>query len=150
MRNTLRLISGELKRLVSYKLLARSLATAFIWVIVFLFMSKSDARNIAPLFMFVDTCIVSIMLIGASFFLEQQESTCLGAHFGDDYLRGSVLHSRDHVQLCAIAALCRSRSCRPCFHWIFPFTLQQGTHNHADDAGGVYAHFCCSDNPARI
>lgn len=75
MSNTLRLISGELKRLVSYKLLARSLATAFIWVIVFLFMSKSDSKNIAPLFMFVDTCIVSIMLIGSSFFLEQQEST---------------------------------------------------------------------------
>ncbi|OCN00398.1 hypothetical protein A7X67_16160 [Clostridium sp. W14A] len=75
MSNTLRLISGELKRLISYKLLARSLATAFIWMIVFLFMSKSDSRNIAPLFMFVDTCIVSIMLIGASFYFEQQGST---------------------------------------------------------------------------
>jgi len=75
MRSAMRLTAGELKRLISYKLLARTLFTSFIWVIVYLFMTKEDAADIAPLFLFVDVCVVSMLLIGASFYLEQQEST---------------------------------------------------------------------------
>jgi len=75
MRSTMLLIAGELKRLISYKLLTRTLFTSFIWVIVYLFMTKKDAADIAPLFMFIDVCLVSMLLIGASFYLEQQEST---------------------------------------------------------------------------
>jgi ABC-type multidrug transport system permease subunit len=75
MSNTLRLIGGELKRLASYKLLARSLFTGVIWIIVFLVISKEDAGDVAPLLMFVDASIVLMLLLGASFYLERQENT---------------------------------------------------------------------------
>jgi ABC-type transport system involved in multi-copper enzyme maturation permease subunit len=69
------LIGGEFKRLVRYKLLARSLATGIIWVIVFLVISREDAGDVAPMLMFVDSSIVLMMLLGASFYLERQENT---------------------------------------------------------------------------
>lgn len=75
MTNILRLIGGEFKRLVNYKLLARSLVTGLVWVLVFLLISKEDARDVAPMLMFVDVSIVLMMLLGASFYLEQQENT---------------------------------------------------------------------------
>ena len=75
MTNTLRLVGGEFKRLVSYKLLARSLFTGVIWILVFLFISKEDAGDVAPMLMFVDVSIVLMMLLGASFYLERQENT---------------------------------------------------------------------------
>lgn len=75
MTNILRLIGGEFKRLVNYKLLARSLVTGLVWVLVFLLISKEDARDVAPMLMFVDVSIVLMMLLGASFYLEQQEDT---------------------------------------------------------------------------
>lgn len=75
MTNIFRLIGGEFKRLVSYKLLARSLVTGVIWILVFLFISKEDAGDVAPMLMFVDVSIVLMMLLGASFYLEQQENT---------------------------------------------------------------------------
>jgi ABC-type transport system involved in multi-copper enzyme maturation permease subunit len=75
MSNALRLIGGEFKRLVSYKLLARSLATGVIWILVFLFISTTEATKVAPMLMFVDVSIVLMMLLGASFYLERQENT---------------------------------------------------------------------------
>lgn len=75
MTNTLRLIGGEFKRLVSYKLLARSLTTGIIWILVFLFISTKEAGSVAPMLMFVDASIVLMLFLGASFYLEQQENT---------------------------------------------------------------------------
>jgi hypothetical protein len=49
MRNTSRLILGELHRLVIYKILPISLLVAIFWVIILLFVSKEDALNVAPL-----------------------------------------------------------------------------------------------------
>lgn len=75
MRSISKLTLGELKRLVSYKILPVSLITGLIWIGVFLFISKEDAIGIAPLLIFVDVCMMSILLIGASHHLEKQEGT---------------------------------------------------------------------------
>lgn len=75
MRSTLRLLSGELKRLVSYKILQVSLVTSIIWIIIFLLVSRDDALQMASLFIFVDITAMLIMLIGASHHLERQEGT---------------------------------------------------------------------------
>ncbi|MEZ4357377.1 MAG: ABC transporter permease [Eubacteriales bacterium] len=75
MKNVIRLTLGELKRLVAYKILPISLVTGLIWIIIFLFISKEDASHIAPLLIFVDICMMSILLIGASHHLEKQEGT---------------------------------------------------------------------------
>ncbi|NLC67397.1 MAG: ABC transporter permease subunit [Clostridiaceae bacterium] len=70
-----KLIAGELKRLVRYKILPVSLATVIIWIVLFLFISEREAREIAPLLIFVDVAAMSILLLGASHHLEKQEGT---------------------------------------------------------------------------
>jgi len=70
-----RLVSGELKRLLKYNILPVSLATAVIWIILFLFLSGKEAHEIAPLLIFVDVAAMSILLLGASHHLEKQEGT---------------------------------------------------------------------------
>ena len=75
MRSVLKLTKGELKRLITYKILPISLVTGLIWIIIFLFISKEEAVGIAPMLIFVDVCMMSILLIGASHHLEKQEGT---------------------------------------------------------------------------
>lgn len=75
MRSVLKLTKGELKRLITYKILPISLVTGLIWIVIFLFISKEEAVGIAPMLIFVDVCMMSILLIGASHHLEKQEGT---------------------------------------------------------------------------
>ncbi len=75
MNYLLKLTSGEINRLIKYKILPVSLITSFLWIIIFLFISKEDARNIAPLLIFIDVSMMSILLIGATLHLEKQEGT---------------------------------------------------------------------------
>ena len=70
-----RLVKGELLRLVRYKILPVSLATAVLWIGLFLFMSAEEAWKIAPLVIFVDVAGMSILLLGASHHLEKQDGT---------------------------------------------------------------------------
>ena len=70
-----KLIRGELKRLVTYKILPVSLATAVVWIVLFLFLSAAEAEQIAPLLIFVDVAAMSILLLGASYHLEKQDGT---------------------------------------------------------------------------
>jgi len=75
MKNLIRLIKGELKRLIRYKILPVSLATTFIWIVLLLFLSEKEAREIAPLLICVDVAAMSILLLGASHHFEKQEGT---------------------------------------------------------------------------
>ncbi|HHT85039.1 MAG: ABC transporter permease [Bacillota bacterium] len=75
MSSQARLVAGELKRLAKYNILPVSLATAIIWVVLFLFLSEQEAREITPLLIFVDVAAMSILLLGASHHLEKQEGT---------------------------------------------------------------------------
>ena len=69
------LIKGEVSRLIKYKILPVSILTSFLWVIIFLFISKEDARTFAPLLIFVDVGMMLMILLGASLHLEKQEGT---------------------------------------------------------------------------
>lgn len=75
MRTTARLVLGEVKRLVTYKIIPVSFATLAIWVVIYLFASREEALEFAPLLIFVDVGMMMILLIGASFHLEKQEGT---------------------------------------------------------------------------
>jgi fluoroquinolone transport system permease protein len=75
MRSLTRLIAGELQRLVRYKILPVSLATAVLWIALFWFLSPKEAVEIAPLLMLVDAAVMSILLLGSSHHLEKQEGT---------------------------------------------------------------------------
>ena len=75
MSNTIKIIKGEMKRLITYKILPVSLATSLLWIILFLFISKEEAKHITPLLIFVDVTMMAILLIGASNHLEKQDGT---------------------------------------------------------------------------
>ena len=45
MSGLVKLVMGELKRLVRYKILPVSLATAVLWIVLFLFLSENEARE---------------------------------------------------------------------------------------------------------
>jgi fluoroquinolone transport system permease protein len=75
MKSLARLIAGELKRLMKYNILPASLVTVIIWIVLLLFLSEKEAREIAPLLIFVDVAAMSILLLGASHHLEKQEGT---------------------------------------------------------------------------
>lgn len=75
MNNLTKLIIGELKRLVKYKILPVSLATTTLWIVLFLFISPEEARKIGPIVIFVDVAAMSVLLLGASHHLEKQDGT---------------------------------------------------------------------------
>ena len=75
MNKLAKLIKGEIKRLVRYKILPVSLATTALWIGLFLFVSAAEARQIAPLVIFVDVAAMSVLLLGASHHLEKQDGT---------------------------------------------------------------------------
>lgn len=75
MKSLAKLIAGELKRLIKYNILPVSLVTAIIWIVLFLFLSKEEAFELAPILIFVDVSAMSILLLGASHHLEKQEGT---------------------------------------------------------------------------
>jgi fluoroquinolone transport system permease protein len=75
MGKLLRLIRGETIRLYKYKILPVSLATSVLWIVLFLFISAEEAREIAPLVIFIDAAVMSVLLLGASHHLEKQDGT---------------------------------------------------------------------------
>lgn len=75
MNNLSKLLLGEIKRLIKYKILPVSIVTSFIWILIFIFLNKAEALKIAPLLIFVDISMMSILLISASNFLERQDGT---------------------------------------------------------------------------
>jgi len=75
MNNILKLTGGELRRMVKYMILPVSVFTSLLWCAVFFALSAEEARGLAPLFLFTDVALMSIMLLGASYHLEKQEGT---------------------------------------------------------------------------
>ena len=73
MKGMLKLLKGEMRRLVLYKILPVSLFTSLIWIAVFLFVSAEEAKELMPMLIFVDVSVMSVFLIGASHHLEKQE-----------------------------------------------------------------------------
>lgn len=73
--SVLKLFSGEIIRLVKYKILPVGVATTAIWVAILYFLEPREELYLAPMFIFIDVGAMSILLIGASHFLEKQEGT---------------------------------------------------------------------------
>lgn len=75
MRVFIRLLQGELKRMVSYKILPVSVATSLIWVGIFAVLSAQEARRFAPLLLYMDAGLMSLLLSGAFHHLERTDGT---------------------------------------------------------------------------
>ncbi len=75
MKTMRKLFLGEMRRMVSYKILPVSLVTSVLWIAAFLLVSRLEAQSIAPMLLFTDVVMMSILLVGASHHLERQEGT---------------------------------------------------------------------------
>ncbi len=75
MRNILHLLTGELVRLVKYKIIFFSILVSAIWSIIIGVTDAEVGKALAPMLIMIDGGMMSILLLAASFFLEKQEGT---------------------------------------------------------------------------
>ncbi len=75
MRQLSVLIRGEFKRLIRYKLIQVGFGVSILWVMVMFLIGPEEAGAFVPMFIFMDVAMMTVLLIGASFFYERQENT---------------------------------------------------------------------------
>lgn len=75
MRNLLILIKGEIIRLFKYKILIFGFIFSILLVFVLALSAKSEAQALTPFFLVMDTGMMTIILLAASFYFEKQENT---------------------------------------------------------------------------
>jgi len=75
MRRFLHLYAGELNRLVKYKIVFFSLLVSLIWVAIVVLSDRATAVALLPTLIGMDAGMMSIILLGASFYFEKQEGT---------------------------------------------------------------------------
>ncbi len=76
-KNLFSLFKGEVHRSVKYKILPVGVIFSFLWLVLIFFL-KDDSEaviTIVPLLIYMDTTIMSIMLVGASLFFEKSEGS---------------------------------------------------------------------------
>ena len=64
------LIQGELVRLVKYKIIYFGVAVSLIWILVIAFQDANQARQMLPLLVVTDAGMMSVILLGTSFYYE--------------------------------------------------------------------------------
>lgn len=75
MNNIIKLTVGELKRLLKYKILVFGVIVSLIWVIIIALTNKEDIEPYISILIGMDASIMSILLLGASYYFERQEGT---------------------------------------------------------------------------
>ncbi|MBU0997370.1 MAG: ABC transporter permease [Firmicutes bacterium] len=75
MNKMLHLIKGEILRLVRYKIIFFAVLVSAIWVIIIALSDEATALALGPSLILMDAGLMSVILLGSSFFLEQQEGT---------------------------------------------------------------------------
>lgn len=95
MDRILLLYTGELLRMRKYRIVAASLVVAALWILVLHFTELPDINGIFPLVLFIDTTMMSLLLVGAAMMFEKQENatrSMLVLPIGkDDYLLSKCL-----------------------------------------------------------
>lgn len=75
MNSLLKLIKGEIVRLIKYKILFFGMLVSVIWLLIIAFQTKEQAQSIIPILIVTDSGMMGIILLGASFYFEKQENT---------------------------------------------------------------------------
>ncbi|WP_162146966.1 ABC transporter permease [Acholeplasma granularum] len=75
MSSLLHLIKGEIIRLFKYKIIFFGILVSLLWLLIIGFQTAEQAKSIIPLLIVTDSGLMSIILIGASFYFEKQENT---------------------------------------------------------------------------
>jgi len=69
------LLKGELVRLYKYKIILTGLFLSVIWIVIVALSSADTAKMVAPLLIWADASMMSILFVAASFYFEKQEAT---------------------------------------------------------------------------
>jgi len=69
------LIKGEILRLFRYKIVFFSVLVSLIWILIIALSDNEAAIALVPFLVLMDAAMMSIILLGSSFFLEKQEGT---------------------------------------------------------------------------
>ncbi|NCA97268.1 MAG: hypothetical protein EOM77_03700 [Bacteroidia bacterium] len=75
MKTILRLLKGEIIRLLKYKILWFGIALSLIWVVVLTLSAPAEAKALMPFLLVMDSGMMSIILLASGFYYEKQEST---------------------------------------------------------------------------
>ncbi|MEW6244218.1 MAG: ABC transporter permease [Bacillota bacterium] len=75
MNRLLLLYAGEVTRMRKYGITLASLGVAVLWVLLLHFSELQDISGIFPLVLFVDTTLMSVLLVGVSMTFEKQENS---------------------------------------------------------------------------
>lgn len=75
MNNLLKLIKGELLKLYKYKIITIGIIVSILWIIIISLPERSSIERFIPNLIYMDAGLMSIILLGASFFLEKQEGS---------------------------------------------------------------------------
>lgn len=73
MSNIWKLFKEEIVRIFKYKIFYFSIGVTFIWLVILALVDSNTAKDLAPTLILMDAGIMSIVLLGSSFFLEKQE-----------------------------------------------------------------------------
>jgi fluoroquinolone transport system permease protein len=75
MSNLMKLIKGEIMRLLRYKILGVGLLVSVVWAVIVYFSDSAELQSLIPMLAGVDATMMSILLLAAGYFLEKQEGS---------------------------------------------------------------------------
>jgi fluoroquinolone transport system permease protein len=75
MNSFFHLLKGEVLRLVRYKVIFFGILVSLIWVVLIYFLDAQTAKGFMPFLAMLDAGMMSVILLGATFFLEKQEGS---------------------------------------------------------------------------
>jgi fluoroquinolone transport system permease protein len=75
MQKLFNIFLSEVRRLLDYKIIYFGLIVTFLWVIVLAVTSEQEAIALLPQLLILDAGLMTIILIGSSFYFEKQEGT---------------------------------------------------------------------------
>lgn len=75
MNSFLHLLKGEVLRLVRYKIIFFGILVSLIWVALIYFLDAQTAKGFMPFLAMLDAGMMSVILLGATFYLEKQEGS---------------------------------------------------------------------------
>ncbi len=75
MSNLMKLIKGEIMRLLRYKILGVGLLVSVVWAVIVYFSDSAELQSLIPMLTGVDATMMSILLLAAGYFLEKQEGS---------------------------------------------------------------------------
>ena len=75
MNNLVGILRGEIKRLIRYKILFFGIFVSMIWILIVAFQNPPQAKDILPILIVTDSGMMTVLLIGSSFYFEKQENT---------------------------------------------------------------------------